>query len=81
MLALGSNIDNDATAHPNIAWRSQLANKINSDLMFMYPKAVTFLLIYTRPATVMFSSTFDNECRCSALMLLGSPKLPDNDPA
>ena len=76
MLVLGSNVDDDAAAHPNMAWCSQLVNNTNSNLMFMNTRLV--LLIYTRAATVIFSSTFDNESWfSSALMLLGWPKLPD----
>ena len=81
MLVLG-NVDDDAASHPDMALRSQLVNNINSDLMFMILKLFNLrhliLLIYTRPAMTMFSSTFDNERCSSSLTLLGWPKPPDD---
>ena len=84
MLVLGSNFDDDAAAHPNIAWRSQLVNNITSDLMFMNPKAVSNLIIlpiYTRAAKVMFSAILPMEALLDLLTLLGSFRIPDEDPA
>ena len=34
VLVLGSNVDDDAGANPNMAWRSPLVNNINSNLMY-----------------------------------------------
>ena len=80
VLVLGSNVGDDAAAHCNMAWHSLLENNMNSDLMFMNPKDV-ILLIYTSPATVMFSATLPMEALLDLLMLLGWSKLPDDDPA